>query len=562
MTDNYERAACYFSSMSVAPGDPLTVHSAVRGHDTWYLDIYRIVGNEGTTFFPSMQWHARRPINPVRYSSSQPGPPTVGGADAHGCGWPAERVLESVAQEWKSGLYIARMTTETQPAPTFSMRSENPRAAGGPGGACALFVVRGGGNNNRILLQLGVATWNAYHLWNDQNLYLGDVGDIHGEDSYELRTPIVSFRRPGIGLSGRSRIHTFPPIAFQYTVPFIEFLRQEGIEIDYCTGIDIHSGAVDLSEYELLLTVGHDEYWSGPQRDAVDAFLARGGNAAYFGGNLCFWQIRYADDLTSYECYKRATHLSGGEPLDPVYRAPDENPEHDNSGVTVEFWTDPVNRSPISTIGTEMRAFATDSAGNRVPTVGAAWWWENFFGPPRPPKGFTVSAPEHWALAGTGLGKGQVFGEAQKIVGFECDGLDVEWLDKDIPVPARPDVATDTTILAYADCSDWEITADDLGSMPPGVQGRDIVASAGGLVTMIHARRGKGEIFNAPVTDWAHTLIELQDYTEIHTAPRPANPACPESRRITRNVLERMGGLGDSKPATSTRSVRENGGEL
>lgn len=112
-------------------------------------------------------------------------------------------------------------------------------------------------------------------------------------------------------------------------------------------------------------------------------------------------------------------------------------------------------------------------------------------------------------------------------------------------------MATDTTILAYADCSDWEITADDLESMPPGVEGRDIVASAGGFVTMIHAQRGQGQIFNAPVTDWAHTLIDLNDYTEIYTTPRPVNPACPEARRITRNVLEKLGGVAPSHSATT-----------
>lgn len=536
-------AALYMDSMSVAPGEPLVAHTAVRGRDRWYVDVYRIVGNQGTTFLPEVEWCRRFDVEPLRYSSGFDGPPTVGQADSHGCGWPGQTLLDEVPEEWRSGLYCARLTTDGTPPPTFPMVADDVRrAGGGPGGSVTLFVVRAGAAKNKILYQLGVATWNAYHLWNDQDLYVGDVGDIWGEDDYALRTPTVSFHRPGLGLSARSRTLVFPPIGFEYTVPFIEFLRLEGVEVDFCTGIDIHAGRVRLEDYDLLLTVGHDEYWSGPQRDAVEAYVNGGGRAAFFGGNLAFWQIRYADDLTSYVCYKRATHLSGGEPMDPEYRDPELYPDHDNSGVTVEFWTPPLNRPTIPLTGVEMRAFATDEDGNQVEGVGAAWWWENFEGPERPQKGFAVSDAEHWSLEGTGLAHGDVFGAEQKIVGFECDGLEVDWPEAGRPIPRDPAVAEHTTIVAWADCSDWNLDPDSFDEVPRGVQGRDIIASVGGMVTVVHARHGEGEVFTAPVTDWAHTLIDLEDYTEYRTEPRPVNRACRESQQITRNVLRRFGG--------------------
>ena len=34
-----------------------------------------------------------------------------------------------------------------------------------------------------------------------------------------------------------------------------------------------------------MLSVGHDEYWSWEMRDAVEGFVAAGGNVAFFSGN-------------------------------------------------------------------------------------------------------------------------------------------------------------------------------------------------------------------------------------------------------------------------------------
>ena len=46
-----------------------------------------------------------------------------------------------------------------------------------------------------------------------------------------------------------------------------------------------------LSNYRLLVSVGHDEYWSEEMRDNVEAFLENGGNAAFLSGNTCWWAV-------------------------------------------------------------------------------------------------------------------------------------------------------------------------------------------------------------------------------------------------------------------------------
>ena len=48
-----------------------------------------------------------------------------------------------------------------------------------------------------------------------------------------------------------------------------------------------------LEGHRLFLSVGHDEYWSWGMRDTVESFVSGGGNAAFFTGNTCFWQVRF-----------------------------------------------------------------------------------------------------------------------------------------------------------------------------------------------------------------------------------------------------------------------------
>lgn len=72
-----------------------------------------------------------------------------------------------------------------------------------------------------------------------------------------------------------------------------------GYQADYCTDVDLdRDGAELLTPHQLLVSVGHDEYWSDAMRAAVDRFVAAGGNAAFFGGNTCWWRVAFPDKVT------------------------------------------------------------------------------------------------------------------------------------------------------------------------------------------------------------------------------------------------------------------------
>jgi hypothetical protein len=539
--------AGYVGAISLAPGDPLEVHVATREAGECFADIYRVIGCEDPGFDPVIELvtRAETPVVPLRYGAHPSNRPLApGGCDSEGCGWPASRVLDSIPETWPSGVYLVQFTSS--PEPTSGLVRQL--------GQDALFVLRPGHPSSPRLLQVGVATWSAYHVWGNRDLYgaLSADGDWH----HELRSHRVSFLRPGIGL-GTFNQSLWAPGKGSYLFKFLQWCATEGIDLDCCTGLDLDAGTIDLDPYELVITVGHDEYWTGPQRDAIEGFVRRGGNAAFFGGNLAFWQVRSRDNGQTVECYKRGgggslrphnQPLPGdGEPLDPLYRDPAQNPGQDNSTVTVEFHCDPVNRPTTSLTGVSMRNDESRRRAGEDPSdlvfAGACWWWEDLGGPERPAVGFSVSDEAHWALAGTDLRAGDVFGAAQKVVGFECDGLDVEIVDGRPQPTGRDAPPAGVQIVAFADCRGWaEI---DYSRCPPNrtpsVRLND--ATYAGVVTIVSwCSEAGGEVFTAPTTDWVFALRPTIDYTRYRSIHPPVNPPSEHVTQITRNVIERLGG--------------------
>ena len=89
-----------------------------------------------------------------------------------------------------------------------------------------------------------------------------------------------------------------------WDAPFVRWLEGNGYAPHYCTDWDVHRDPDLIRPYALLLSVGHDEYWSQSVRMAVSGHVRRGGNVAYLTGNTCFWRIHYTDEDTAITCAK------------------------------------------------------------------------------------------------------------------------------------------------------------------------------------------------------------------------------------------------------------------
>ena len=74
----------------------------------------------------------------------------------------------------------------------------------------------------------------------------------------------------------------------------LAWLEHEGIPFDCIADEDLdREGGAALRGYACIITGTHDEYWSTSMRDALDSFLARGGNLLHMGGNSLYWRVVY-----------------------------------------------------------------------------------------------------------------------------------------------------------------------------------------------------------------------------------------------------------------------------
>jgi hypothetical protein len=392
----------YASAASVAPGGAIGLH----------VDNTP-AGADATVTLRVTRLGAPAPMD-LSATFSAGHPPTPPTAATSGCGWPRSYTLD-VPAGWPSGVYQATVTNADGDAEHLA------------------FVVRARvpGEGARVLLCYPSTTFQAYNDWGGQSLY-GDG----------LRARRVSFDRPGGMGPGR-------------TAPFVRWLAARGIAVDVCASQDLHEDATLLRRYQLFLSSGHDEYWTKEMRDHLEAFIVGGGNAAFFSGNVCFWQARFEDAGRALVCYRDALE----DPLAGV----------DDSRVTVQWASSPVNRPENTLTGVGSRHGAESWV--------AAEEWKK--------EGYRVNFPEHWAFEGTGLALGDTF--ATGAVGYETDAADLVFEDGIARATGSDGTPPTFVVLAVADLRHWRS------------QGQ------GGFATM-GVYRSAGTVFTVGSTNWADPL--------------------------------------------------------
>ena len=430
--------------------------------------------------------------------------PVPSSASSQGCGWPAATTIP-LDQGWPSGYHSVRLAADGEHADAFfAVRPREP----GP-----------------ILLVLSTSTYAAYNDWGGPSLYTGGTRVSFDRPLAPgfLRKPEPALRKAqdepdpeALAYFAWAEANGVSPWSggagwWTWERPFVEWAERAGFAIDVATSQDLERHPEVLDGHRLFLSVGHDEYWSWLMRDAVESFVSSGGNAAFFGGNTCWWQVRFEDDGRAMTCFK--------------YRA-DEDPVigTDAARRITGCWSDRrIDRPESSMTGLSFSRGGYSRYGAGVPRASGA---------------YTVWRPDHWAFEGTDLRYGDALGLNDAIVGYEVDGCELMIADG-LPVPTHEDGVPETLeVLATAPARLWSQEeqpsryADEPGELEH-VAGALFGEFADANVHRLEHNHavvgcftvpGGGTVFNAGCTDWTYAIAG-------------GDPAVV---RITRNVLERL----------------------
>ena len=80
------------------------------------------------------------------------------------------------------------------------------------------------------------------------------------------------------------------PHQFNADLHLVDWLTEKGFEFDVATDEDLESeGPGLLSQYRVVLTGSHHEYWSDKGLDSLEAYQRSGGRFMYLAGNGLYW---------------------------------------------------------------------------------------------------------------------------------------------------------------------------------------------------------------------------------------------------------------------------------
>ncbi len=498
-----ETVTGYCWPQSISPGNEVSLHLSSAGGRPVEVEIARVGAERSVVWSGTVD--ADEHATPLD-------------ASTNGCGWPAAIIVKA-GSNWASGYYEVLLTIDVEGKTRQSH---------------AFFVVRPlPSSTNTILLQLATNTWHAYNDFAGRNLY-------NGGTQSSLQRPMERgylFKPRG---AGRRVTTTHPPdhdmnthVGYlrynhlsawagsagwpDWEWPFLSWAERNGYGIDVISNADLEEHPAIVDRYRLLLSVGHDEYWSGPMRDTVEAFIAKGGNVAFFSGNTSLWQVRLEEPVDGSASVM--VGYKGMYKKDPVY-------ETDRMSELTSIWSDHlIGRPENHMTGVSFTRGGYHRIGKRV-TNGAG--------------GYTVYRPDHWIFEGTGIDYGDVLGAKTTTVGYECDGCEYTIVDG-LPVPTGTDgTPANFEILGMVPAAHFTRTTsarpprDDepseiefLANRVFGSRDEAYVKriAAGQAMLGTYTSPAGGVVITSGSTDWAHGLAGRDEQIE----------------QITANILSRLG---------------------
>lgn len=309
----------------------------------------------------------------------------------------------------------------------------------------------------RISLVICTNTINAYSRTEGCSLYRKPE-----------QKPKVSFLRPQEGVKEEEWLNV------------IQWIKREDpfgkdVEIHYITDFQLDDYD-NFGENDVLMPVGHSEYWTREARENFDRFVAAGKNVVLASGNTMWWKVVYeGGNRSTLVCFKGDDFEEEGK--DPAKGTREET----------TYWKLPhLEMSTISSIGGDFQ-----HGGYGVFRRKAAKGWG----------GFRIVNGEHPFFKGSGLKTGSLmpFYHLREYDGCPIVGFD----EKGVPV-LDLDVINAETV---------ELLGFDLGS-----RGRDYHTV--GTMHLLRKTKESGFVFSFSAKDFCRTIDreQLPEYSESSQA--------------------------------------------
>lgn len=246
-------------------------------------------------------------------------------------------------------------------------------------------------------------TWNAYNNWGGRSNYV-NAGGLPPEPIVNARQDLLrytqgpfkewwrqdeeflplSFERPEPGNNPRHEEEAADPIKGRLQSSLapgewrlLAWMEREGFSYDYYSEHQLHTGELDLDAYRVLIFGVHPEYWSRRMYQRVKEWVhSGGGRILYLGGNGLNAEVEYLDASTMRikSHLKTEGSFSMSDPDDPT-----------------KIYESRFHR----TVEPEANLLGVVSTEDAIMT-----------GAP-----YKVVREDHWALEGTNLKNGDLFGE-------------------------------------------------------------------------------------------------------------------------------------------------------
>jgi hypothetical protein len=302
-------------------------------------------------------------------------------------GWP--RYTIELGAGLKDGIYLA------VPCPLAADGGIEPVAAGPElatrPDACLFILARQPVGD--ILVKLPTATYAAYNSIGGSSTYAG----AYWVRDWAAQGYVASLQRPGNGgVGGRVMAGDAPDpyardsrrqVFAHWDAPFVAWLEGRGYQVSYCTDFDLHYDESLLQKAGLLVSTGHDEYWSALMRSRVLEFVDRGGSMCFFAGDVACFGVEFSAAGDRLFCPKMA-----GE-------APEVA-----SLLTGALWA--VH---------DQQNWLTMSSG----AYGGGWWDGR-----RSIEAYQPVVPGHWIFEGVDVpASGISGGPDTPVIGYETDGV-------------------------------------------------------------------------------------------------------------------------------------------